>query len=100
LFLASSGLFGLGIGTLTRDTAGAITVIFGVELLVPGFSPSFPGPLPHLVDKYWPTQAGARILTTRQDPTLLGPWTGFGVMAGATTALLGAAALAFGRRDE
>ncbi|HEY0260103.1 MAG TPA: ATP-binding cassette domain-containing protein [Lacisediminihabitans sp.] len=99
LHSTASALLGLGIGTLTRSTAGAISTLFGAELLVPAFEGGFPKPLPDLFAKYWPTDAGARILTTRPAPKLLGPWGGLAVMAGATAALLGTALTAFHRRD-
>lgn len=99
LYFSSAALLGLGIGTLTRDTAGTITTIFGTELIVVAIKDAFPNPLPDLMGKYWPTEAGARVLTTRPDPSLLGPWTGLGVMAGSTAAVLAAAFVAFRRRD-
>lgn len=95
----ASGLLGLGIGTLTRSSAGAISTIFGAELLVPGIAPGFPEPLAGILAKFWPTEAGARVLATRRDPDLLGPWAGMGVMAGSAVAVLGTALAVFHRRD-
>jgi ABC-type transport system involved in multi-copper enzyme maturation permease subunit len=99
LHSAAAALLGLGIGALTRSTAAALATIFGAELIVPGIAPAFPKPLSDLLVKYWPTEAGARALTTRPDPKLLGPWAGLGVMAASTVAVLGAALAAFQRRD-
>jgi hypothetical protein len=99
LHATASALLGLGIGTLTRSTAGAVSTIFAAEWLVPGIGPAFPEPLPDLLTKYWLTEAGASIFATRPDPKLLGPWAGLGVMAGSTAAVLGAALAAFRKRD-
>lgn len=96
---ALSALLGLGIGTLTRSTAGTVSTIVGAELLVPGIAPAFPKPLPDFLAKYWLTEAGASVFTTRPDPKLLGPWTGLAVTAASTAAVLGAALAIFRRRD-
>lgn len=99
LYAAADTLLGLGIGTLTRSSAGAIATIFSTQLLVPGIGPTFPEPLSGIATRYWPTEAGSRIFATRPDPDQLTPWTGFGLMAGSTAALLGAALAVFNRRD-
>jgi len=99
LHSTSAALLGLGIGTLTRSTAGAVTTIFATELLVPGLAPAFPKPLPVLLTKYWLTEAGASIFMTRRDPNFLSPRAGLGITAASTAAVLGAAFGTFNRRD-
>jgi ABC-type multidrug transport system ATPase subunit len=99
LHAAAAALLGLGIGVHTRSTAGAVSTIFGAEWLVPGIAPTFPKPLPDLLTKYWLTEAGASIFATRPDPKVLSPWTGLGVMAGSTAAMLGSAFAVFRKRD-
>lgn len=99
LYATAAALLGLGIGTLTRSTAGAVSTIIAAEWLVPGIGPSFPKPLSDILVKYWPTEAGARVFATLPDPELLGPWAGLGVMAASTAAVLGAAIAVFRKRD-
>jgi ABC-2 type transport system permease protein len=99
LHATAAAPLGLGIGIHTRSTAGAVSTIFAAEWLVPGIGPAFPKPLPDLLTKYWLTEAGASIFATRPDPKLLSPWTGLGVMAASTAAVLGSALAAFRRRD-
>ncbi len=99
LYAGADALVGLGIGTLIRSNAGAISTIFGAQMLVPGIGPAFPKPLSTIATRYWPTEAGSRIFATRPNPDLLTPWTGFGLMAGSAAALLATALGIFHRRD-
>ncbi len=94
-----STLLGLGIGALTRSTAGTVATVFGAEWLLPGIGPTFPKPLSALFTKYWITEAGGSIFATRPDPELLRPWPGLGVMTASTAAIVGAALATFSRRD-
>ncbi|MFH8386134.1 ABC transporter ATP-binding protein [Kitasatospora sp. NPDC018058] len=99
LYLASAGLLGLGVGGLLRSTSGSATSLFGVTLILPAFSPTLPGKLAKWVATYWPTRAGAQIMTVHQDPRLMRPWPGLGVMCAVTGGVLGSAYLVFRHRD-
>ncbi|WP_328930822.1 MULTISPECIES: ABC transporter permease [unclassified Streptomyces] len=99
LYLALAGLFGLALGTVIRSTTATVTSLFGVMLIVQAFAPALPGGLGEWVSKYWPPIAGGQIITSYQDPTLLGPWAGVGVMAGCVAALMTAAFVVFRKRD-
>ena len=94
-----AGLLGLGVGGLTRSTAGSVTTLFCVEWFIPGIGPAFPGPFAKVFSKYWLTEAGSGIFTTRPNPDLLRPWPGLGLLAASTAGVLGAAAASFRRRD-
>lgn len=100
LYLTTASVLGLGIGTLTRDTASAVGILVGLTIIAPAaIIPLLPQPLPAHLLKYWPTEAGTRILTTHPDPDLLRPWTGLAVMAGTAGATLAAGLATFRRRD-
>ena len=99
LYLALAGLFGLALGTVIRSTTATVTTLFGVMLIVQAFAPALPGGLGDWVSKYWPPIAGGQIITSYQDPTLLSPWAGVGVMAGCVAALMTAAFVVFRKRD-
>ncbi|WP_107054601.1 ABC transporter ATP-binding protein [Streptomyces sp. NRRL S-350] len=99
LYLASAGLLGLGVGGLLRSTSGSATSLFGVTLILPAFSPTLPGKLAKWVATYWPTRAGAQIMTVHRDPGLMRPWPGLGVMCAVTGGVLGSAYLVFRHRD-
>lgn len=99
LYLTAVGLFGLGLGALLRNTAAAITALFGalfaLQILV-GFLPEA---WSDLLYKYLPAPAGIAITSARPDSASLGPWTGFGLFCLYTAALLGFAAWQLRRRD-
>ncbi|GAB2918949.1 ABC transporter permease [Streptomyces mayteni] len=99
LYLALAALFGLGLGTVIRSTTATVTTLFGVMLIVQAFAPALPGGVGDWVSTYWPPIAGGQIITGYQDPALLSPWAGLGVMAGCVAALTAAACVVFRRRD-
>ncbi|MDH2429520.1 ABC transporter permease subunit [Sphaerisporangium sp. TRM90804] len=99
LVVAAFCLIGLALGTLVRSTAGALTIVTMVGLLIPAMSPLFPGWLARFVVTYWPTTAGGRLLSLRHDPALLDPWPGFGVLCAYAAALMLLAYAAFRGRD-
>jgi ABC-2 type transport system permease protein len=99
LYLTAVGLLGLGLGALLRNTAGAISALFGVLFafqIVAGF---LPNTWSDEIYKYLPTPAGVAVTNVRPDPTSLGPWTGFGLFCLYTAVVLGLAAWQLGRRD-
>jgi ABC-type transport system involved in multi-copper enzyme maturation permease subunit len=101
LYLTVLGLFALAIGSVVRHSAGAISIVIGLVLVVP--------PLLGLLDSYnwgahihawFPTVAGGYITTDHQQAgQLLTPWQGFAVFCGWTVLLLAAASYLLKRRD-
>ncbi|HEU4513633.1 MAG TPA: hypothetical protein VFR87_11065 [Nocardioidaceae bacterium] len=107
LYLAGVGLFGLAIGAVVRHTAGAITLVLGVLLLLSTlwqllmmtsdwFTTSYP---------YLPSTAGERIAVPEVTsaiagaPQALAPWAGFGVFILYVTLTFLVAAVLLKRRD-
>lgn len=107
LYLAGVGLLGLGIGAIVRHTAGAVTLVLGVLLLLSTvwqllmltsdwFSRSYP---------YLPATAGERIAApdvgaaASDAPQALAPWTGFGVFLLYVAVTFVVAAVLLKRRD-
>jgi len=107
LYLAGVGLFGLAIGAIIRHTAGAVTLILGVLLMLSTmwqllmmtsdwFTKSYP---------YLPSTAGERIASpdvsgvVADGPQALAPWTGFGVFMIYVAITFLAAAVLLRRRD-
>lgn len=100
LYLTVLGLLGLAIGALVRHTAGALTVVVGVVVVVSNLARTLPGTVGQHIAAYLPTNAGLLITHAHQESTdLLTPWQGFGVLCLWTALLLGAAACALSRRD-
>jgi ABC-2 type transport system permease protein len=100
LYLTVLGLFALSIGTLIRHTAGAISAVIGIVLVLPILSGLLPGSWGAHINAYLPEQAGTLITHTQEvSGDLLSPWQGFGVLCLWTALLLAAAAYLLRRRD-
>ncbi|XRQ15526.1 ABC transporter permease [Actinomadura welshii] len=100
LYLAMLGLFSLAIGAIVRHTAGAITGVIGLVLVVGPLAMLLPGKIGDYVYGYMPSEAGYLITKTQQgENDLLSPWEGFGVFALWTFVLLAIAAYLLKRRD-
>jgi len=101
LYLTVLGLFALAIGALIRHTAGGISIVIGLVLVV--------GNLLGLLDPYswgkdvhswFPTIAGSFITSVQpQDFQTLSPWQGLGVFCGWTVLLLAIGGYLLRRRD-
>lgn len=99
LYLALICLLGVAVGVLVRATAGSVVLMVAVTLLIPVLVPTLPEDVAKFVGTYWPTQAGARIVTVVPNPNILSPWVGFSVLAGTVAVMLGIAFVVFQRRD-
>jgi ABC-2 type transport system permease protein len=100
LFLGLLALFALAIGQLIRHTAGAITAVIGLVLVLVPLSSLIPGKAGKYVSAYLPTNAGHQITVTTMTPDmLLGPWQGLGIFALWTAALMALAGWLLVRRD-
>jgi ABC-2 type transport system permease protein len=100
LYLTVLGIFALAIGALIRHTAGAISTVIGVILVLPILAGLLPSNWGAHINAYLPEQAGSLISHAHQTPSdLLSPWQGFGVFCIWTALLLAAAAYLLDRRD-
>jgi ABC-type transport system involved in multi-copper enzyme maturation permease subunit len=102
LYLTVFGLLALGIGTLVRHTAGAISIAVGAAFVLPILGALLPNTsfFNHLVG-YLPEQAGSLVFLVHPtgNQVVLSPWQGFGVLCVWTALLLGAGAYLLRRRD-
>ncbi|WP_020666029.1 ABC transporter permease subunit [Amycolatopsis nigrescens] len=99
LYLVVIGLLGLGLGVLTRSTAGAISLLVTLTLLVRPIAQALPEAWAQWMNRYWPSAAGERIITVLPDPDALAPWAGFGLLCGFVAAVLFAGYLLLRTRD-
>jgi ABC-2 type transport system permease protein len=99
LFLTAIGLLGLGLGTLLRSTAGAISALFGLLFALTILAGFLPGALSSQVRKFLPENAGSDITAVARDPGSLGPWAGFGLLCLYAAVALGLSAWLLRRRD-
>jgi ABC-2 type transport system permease protein len=100
LYLTVLGLFALAVGTLIRHTAGAITTVIGIVLVLPILSGLLPGNWGAHINAYLPEQAGSLIYAAhKSSDQLLSAWQGFGVFCLWTAVLLVAGGYLLKRRD-
>ena len=99
LFLTVTGLFGLSLGALVRNTAGGIATFAGLMFVLPGITAILPNSWGDSIDPYLPLSAGTDILGIHSDPTALAPWTGFLLFLGYAAAALALSAVLLHRRD-
>jgi ABC-2 type transport system permease protein len=93
------GAIAVGVGAVFRRTAGAIAVLFGVLLILPGLASLLPSPWNDNVVKYLPSSAAQAMSAVIHFPQLLSPGVGLAVMCGYTAVTLGTAAFVLKRRD-
>jgi ABC-2 type transport system permease protein len=100
LYLTVLGLFALAIGGLIRHTAGAITTVIGLVLVILPLTGLLPYSWGAHIHAYAPTIAGQQITQDQaQSGQLLSPWQGFGVFCAWTALLLIIAGYLLRRRD-
>jgi hypothetical protein len=99
LFLTVAGLLGMALGFIIRNTAGAISTLFGIMLILPVLGSVLPASWQHNVVPYLPSNAGQAIMLLHSSPDSLAPWTGLGLFAGYAAAAIALAALLLRRRD-
>jgi len=103
LYLTVLGLFALGIATIFRHTAGAITAFVGVLLILPLIDSALPTFLSNAISRYLPATIGAAMTTVHQgfrgDAPVFSPWGGFALLCGYTAVTLVIGAVLLVRRD-
>jgi ABC-type transport system involved in multi-copper enzyme maturation permease subunit len=103
LYLAVLGLLALGVGTLIRHSAGAISALFGVILVLPALVLALPWS--DAISRWLPSNAGGAISATVQagpnapGGPMLSPWVGLGVFFLYAAAALVCAGITLRRRD-
>lgn len=100
LFLAGSGLFAAAVGFILRHTAATMAVVLGLMFVVSNLVMLVPGKTGEVLVDVMPGSASSVISTPVPfNPDLLDAWTGFGVFAAETAALLLLAWFLLRRRD-
>ena len=100
LYLAGIAVFGLAIGAMMRNTAGAISVVVAALLIVPGLaSVVLPESWKDTVTPYLPSNAGQAFTSVNGSDTLLSAGAGAAVYLVWLVALLIGAAVLIRRRD-
>jgi ABC-type transport system involved in multi-copper enzyme maturation permease subunit len=99
IYLTLIALISLAVGMLLRHTAGAVTTVLGVLFVLPIIGSFLPGEWGDTVAKLLPSNAGGALMSARDMPNTLSPWTGGAVFALYTVLVLAAAFVSFQRRD-
>jgi len=99
LYLTVVAVIGVGLGFLTRSTAGGIATLTGVLLVLPVLMSALPGRRSQAVERYLPSMAGRALFIQNAGRAMLSPWTGFAIFLLYAMIVLAAAALAVRRRD-
>lgn len=99
LYLCVIGLLGLGLATLVRHTAGAISAFVGLLLVLPIIVSALPSSWQNDVMRILPLAMGQTFMQLHSGLHVFTPWTGFLVLVGYTVAVLVVATALLVRRD-
>lgn len=88
LYVTLLGLMGLGFGIIIRHTAGAISALVGVVLVLPLIVQAFPQSLEMSLRRFLPDNIGAALTSVHPNPESFSPWLGFGVLCAYVAGLL------------
>ncbi len=101
LYVCVLGLFSLGLATIIRHTAGAISAFVGVLLVLPIIVQALPTSLSLDLRRFLPDRIGAQIINgpANSFPNAFSPWVGLLILIGYTAVLLGIGAVLLVRRD-
>jgi ABC-type transport system involved in multi-copper enzyme maturation permease subunit len=99
-YLAVVCLIGLGLGIALKHTAGAITSVVAILLVLPGITAALPTSTQNAVSKFLPQQiAGNSTGAVIPEPHYFGPWAGMAMLVLYAAIAVGFGAWRFTRRD-
>jgi hypothetical protein len=98
-YLTMVGALAVAFGFVIRSTAGGITALFGLLLVLPGIGQLLPPSWQSHILPYLPSNAGSAMYSAQPDPTALSPGTGFLVLLIWVIVALASAAVLLKRRD-
>jgi ABC-type transport system involved in multi-copper enzyme maturation permease subunit len=99
LYLGLVAVFGVALGILVRSSAGAIAILAGLLLIVPGLAALLPNDVSEAVAPYLPSNAGSAVMALTPADGTLEPWTGLAVFAGYVGVALASAAYRLKKTD-
>ncbi|HEY2563395.1 MAG TPA: hypothetical protein VGI44_06760, partial [Acidimicrobiales bacterium] len=100
LFLTALGLMALGLATIIRHTAAAISTFVGMLFILPVIADVLPSSFANDVNRFLPADIGTRMLSVNYHGTdTFGPWLGFALLGGYAAVLLIAGGVLLVRRD-
>jgi ABC-2 type transport system permease protein len=100
LYVTVSGMIGVALGALFRNTAAGIATFAGVFFVIPPLTGLLPASISDHLSQYLPSYAGDAVWGGARGVTnALSPWTGFAVLCGYAVVVIAAAALRLRRVD-
>lgn len=99
VYLTIIGLLGLAIATILRRTAGAISTLFALVLVLPLLTRALPTPWNDNIGKFLPSGLGAALYSVRPDTAVLSPATALIVALAWLIAAYIIATILIARRD-
>ena len=100
LFVCVLGLAAMGLGTIIRHTAGAISAFVAILLVLPIITAALPNQLSQDIRKFMPDRIGVDVLTTKgQDFGAFSPWVGLLILCVYAVVLLVIGASMLEKRD-
>jgi ABC-type transport system involved in multi-copper enzyme maturation permease subunit len=100
LYLAVIGLFALGLATIIRHTAGAISAFVGLLLVLPIIVQALPNSLQEDIRRFLPLRIGTVMMSVNNgDAHSFSPWTGFLVLCVYALVVLVIGGIILVRRD-
>ncbi|WKX06840.2 ABC transporter permease [Streptomyces sp. NL15-2K] len=99
LYLGLVGVFGVALGVVLRSSAGAIAVLVGILLILPGLATLLPNSWEDTVVPCLPSNAGSAIYALHESSNSLSPGAGLAVFAGWVALTLAGAAWRLARTD-
>ncbi|MER7930145.1 ABC transporter permease [Streptomyces sp. NPDC096057] len=92
VYLGLVAVFGVALGILIRSSAGAIAVLVGTLLILPGLASLLPDSIYDNINPYFPSNAGSAVYALHQSSDALSPVAGLAVFAGWVALTLAGAA--------
>jgi len=101
LFIAALGLLALGLGTIIRHSAGAISCFVGILLILPLLVQALPSSIVVDVRRFLPDRIGVTMITTNggTGTGVFSPWVGLLILVGYAVAANIVGAILLSRRD-
>jgi ABC-type transport system involved in multi-copper enzyme maturation permease subunit len=100
LYLTALGLMALGLATIIRHTAAAISAFVGMVFILPIIADVLPSSFANDVNRFLPADIGTRMLSVHyRGADTFGPWLSFALLGGYAALLLIAGGVLLVRRD-
>jgi ABC-2 type transport system permease protein len=99
VYLALIGALGGALGWIVRSTAGAISALVGIMLILPAVVGVLPSGIGDAITKVLPSEAGGAFITATHHASALSPWTGLAVLALWVAGAFATATVLIRRRD-